>query len=184
MIVLVSSVDYNPPELNEQVPFRFTLLRMLPGPDRPDYWLGSLDTPIRWLDDDRERFVEHLVVCARWAGTEIGPGFQNLPIGIAYVTDPTQLDDADMRFDKCRYVAIGVASVIGGSATPPKPKDIIGGQIAALSDLGKLANVSFPPKVAVATTDHCRPLREVAEFLGCTCSYHYPSAYWLLPYCF
>jgi hypothetical protein len=137
MLIEVSSVDYNPPELTEQVPFSFTLLRMLPGPDRPDYWVGRLEKSIRWIDDNHERLIEHLVVCSRWAGTQIGPGFENLPIGIAYVTDRTQLDDTTVHFDKCRYVAIGVASVIEGGGRPPELTKVIGGHIARAFGVGK-----------------------------------------------
>jgi len=109
MKLTVTSVDYNPPELNEQVPFSLTLLRMIPGPDRPDYWLGVLDRPLRWIDGNHERVVKNVIVCARWQGTQIGPSFQNLPVGIAYVTDATQVDDPSVSFEKCRYVAIGMA---------------------------------------------------------------------------
>lgn len=138
MDVAVSTVDYNPPELSEQVPFTFTLLRMLPGPDRPDYWLGALRQPLRWIDKNIERSVAHVVVCARWAGTQIEEGFTNLPINIAYVIDPAQVTDPELSFDKCRYVAIGIASdVSDGRTNLPELTDILSGNIARGFGLGK-----------------------------------------------
>lgn len=119
MKLTVACVDFAPPELQEQVPFAFKVLRMIPGPDRPDYWLGELDQPLRWVSNNQERRVEHLVVCARLHGTQIGPLVQRIAIGIAYVTDRTQLDDASVSFDKCEYVAIGIASDAGGGMARP-----------------------------------------------------------------
>ncbi len=87
MELTVTSVDYAPPELSEQVPFKIKLLRVLPGGDRPDYWLGELTEPLFWLKDHRRIHIDHVVVCARWQGTQIAPFVQHLPIGIAYVTD-------------------------------------------------------------------------------------------------
>jgi hypothetical protein len=109
MKLTVTMVDHAPAELDEQVPFTFELLRPIPGPKRSGYWLGALDRPLVRIIDNHERQIDHVVVWARWQGTQIGPGFKNLPIGIAYVTDPTQLDDANVSFEKCEYVAIGTA---------------------------------------------------------------------------
>jgi len=130
MDVAVSSVDYNPPELAEQVPFTFTLLRMLPGEDRQDYWLGELRRPLQWVDDNIERSVAHVIICARWVGTQIEEGFANLPINIAYVTDPAQVTDPKVSFGKCRYVAIGIATDVGHGQPAPKLNGILTGNIA------------------------------------------------------
>jgi hypothetical protein len=104
--------DQAPPELNEQVPFKIKLLRRLPGQGRPDYWLGALLTPLFWLKGDHRIQIEYVVVCARYQGTQIEQSVQHLPIGIAYVTDQSQVT-ADTRirsiFAKCQYVAIGSA---------------------------------------------------------------------------
>jgi hypothetical protein len=137
MDVVVSSVDYNPPELAEQVPFEFALLRVLPGPDRPDYWLGALHRPMRWIDDNVEKSVEHVIICARWAGTQIEAGFANLPIGIAYVIDPSLLNEPHLSFEKCQYVAIGIASDVSGGRPPPELTDILSGNIARAFGIGK-----------------------------------------------
>ena len=71
MELAVTSVDYAPPELNEQVPFKIKLLRMLPGQDRPDYWLGELAKPLFWLKANHRIQIGHVVVCARWQGTQL-----------------------------------------------------------------------------------------------------------------
>ena len=119
MELTVTGVDYAPPELNEQVPFKVKLLRPIPGPDRPDYWLGEVSQPLLWIKDSRRIEITHLILCARWQGTRIEPHVQDLPIGIAYVTDPTQLADQTVCFEKCAYVAIGFAHETSGNATPP-----------------------------------------------------------------
>ena len=110
MKLTVTMVDHAPSELDEQVPFTFALLRPIPGPKRSGYWLGALDHPLVWIVDNHQRQIDHVVVWPRWLGPQIGPGFKN-PIGIAYVTDPTQLDNAAVSFEKCEYVAIGYAHV-------------------------------------------------------------------------
>ena len=88
MKLTVTMMDHAPNELDEQVPFTFELLRPMPGPKRSGYWLGALDRPLVWIIDNHERQIDHVVVWARSQGTQIGPGFKSLPIGIAYVTDP------------------------------------------------------------------------------------------------
>ena len=93
MELTITGVDFAPDDLYEQTPFVVDLLRELPGDDRPDYWLGELRTPIRWLQDDHEREITHLILAARWEGTRIEPGVKNLPVGIAYVTDQSVLNE-------------------------------------------------------------------------------------------
>jgi hypothetical protein len=121
MELTVTSVDYAPPELDEQVPFKVRLLRLIPGPDRPDYWLGEVVQKLRWIKDNRQIEISHVIVCARWQGTRIEPHVSDLPIGIAYLTDPTQLSDGTLHFEKCEYVAIGVAHETSGEKSPPSP---------------------------------------------------------------
>jgi len=109
MKLTVTSVDHEPSELTEQVPFKVKLLRRLPGPDRPEYWLGEMLKPLFWINDNQRVQIDHVVLWARWQDTQIAPFVRYLPIGIAYVTDPTQLTDDAVSFEKCKYVAIGVA---------------------------------------------------------------------------
>ena len=40
MQLTITSVDYAPEELDEQIPIVAELLRELPGDDRPNYWLA------------------------------------------------------------------------------------------------------------------------------------------------
>lgn len=114
MQLVITGVDYAPEELEGQVPFQVELIRELPGPDRPDYWLGEVATPLRWVHDGTERQVTHLVLAARYEGARIEPGVSDLVVGIAFVTDPSQLDDAELDFGKCVYVAIGISRDDGG----------------------------------------------------------------------
>ena len=108
----VTSVDYEPADLAAQVPFEGTLLRAIPGPDRPDYWLAQLAKPLVWDDNGRKQSISHLILSARYEGQTIQRGFPRLTIGIAYVTDSSLLSDAKLDFAKCRYVAIGEAEGI------------------------------------------------------------------------
>jgi len=110
MEIVVRSVDYAPAELDDQTPFVVELLRQIPGSDRPDYWLGALQKPLSWIDGDIHRQIDHLIICARWQNTQIQPGISNFPIGIAYVVDSSQIDDAMVDFEKTKYVAIGIAN--------------------------------------------------------------------------
>lgn len=129
MQLTITSVDYAPEDLYEQVPLVVDMIREIPGDDRPDYWLGSLRTPIRWLVDNHIREVTHLVLAARWQGTAIAVGAENLPVGIAYVTDQSVLDDKQLDLAKCVYVAIGISTETRGGAKPKPLKDILAGTI-------------------------------------------------------
>jgi hypothetical protein len=115
MQLTVTGVDYAPEELGAQLPFVVTLLRQIPGSDRPDYWLGSVSPPLRWLVDGGERAVSHVVLASRYVGEHIRPGAVDLVIGISYVTDLSLLDDAQLTLAKCAYVAIGVCRDSGAS---------------------------------------------------------------------
>lgn len=137
MQLTITTVDYAPEDLYEQVPFVVDLIRQVPGDDRPDYWVGALHVPIRWLVDNHVREVTHLVVAARWQGTEIAPGAENLPVGIAYVTDPSVLNDEHLDLAKCAYVAIGISTETGGGAKPTPLKEILSGRIARGFGTGK-----------------------------------------------
>ena len=105
----ITSVDLGPEELKGQTPLLIELLRELPGPDRPDYWLGRAVNPIRWIEGGVERQITHVVAAARLPNTRIESRVENLPVGIAFVIDMSQLEDEALDFAKCRYVAIGVA---------------------------------------------------------------------------
>lgn len=107
--LIITSVDYAPEDLHEQTPLKVNLRRKMPGDDRPDYWLGEVQTPIRWRSDVGERTITHIILAARWEGTRIARGARDLPVGIAYVVDQSLLDEPRLDFAKCSYVAIGIA---------------------------------------------------------------------------
>jgi hypothetical protein len=109
MELTVKIVDYAPTDLYEQVPFTIKVLRLVPGQDRPDYYLGELTEPLFWNNDGRRVGITHVVISARSVGARIALGVRDLGISIAYVLDPTQITDAFLDFAKCRYVAIGLA---------------------------------------------------------------------------
>lgn len=111
MRMTIIDVDYAPEELHDQLPVVAELFRQIPGTDRPDYWLGCLARPISWFVAGVEREITHLVVAARWAGDRVTPGACYLPVNLAYVTDPSLLEDERLQMTKCAYVAIGVARV-------------------------------------------------------------------------
>jgi len=114
MQLTITSIDMGPEELAAQTPIVVELLREIPGDDRPDYWLGEARRPIRSVKDGAERSITHLILAARCEGAVIRPGVQQLPIGIAFVTDASLLEDERLDFAKCDYVAIGFSSETSG----------------------------------------------------------------------
>ena len=126
----ITSVDLGPEELKGQTPLLIELLRELPGPDRPDYWLGRAVNPIRWIEGSVERQISHVVVAARLPNTRIESCVENLPVGIAFVIDMSQLEDEALDFAKCKYIAIGVAHD-KSDADKPKGSDNAASVVAA-----------------------------------------------------
>jgi len=110
MKITIHSVDYAPDDLYGQVPIVARLTREMPGDDRPDYWLGELAKPLSWSTPEGTRTIRHIVVAARLVGTRIEPGAE-LPVGIAYVTDGSQVTETRFDLNKAAYVAIGMATV-------------------------------------------------------------------------
>jgi len=76
-------------------------------------------------------------LAARWEGTTIASGATHLPLGIAYVTDMSLLNDLELDFEKCRYVAIGVGSVTTGDHPAEPLRNVIAGTIGRSFGLGK-----------------------------------------------
>lgn len=101
----ITSVDQAPEDLSAQVPFTATLLRQLPGDDRPDYWLASVEPPLRWQSST----ITHVVLAARLVGASLDARVHDLSINIALVTDASLLDEPRLSFSKCTHVAIGTA---------------------------------------------------------------------------
>ena len=107
----IRSVDYAPGDLSQQAPFRVTLVRQLPGPDRPDYWLGQLEQPLTYREGERSSLIRWVVLASRLQGQAIVAGPGSVAVGIAYVLDEMQLELPHLDLAKCRYVAIGEAFI-------------------------------------------------------------------------
>lgn len=138
--ISIDAVDVGPADLPAQLPREATLLRMLPGPDRDDYALASLSHPIRFsattallaegtydvrrlasadprtttvqADGTVEVLVYAVVLAPRLVGEQLHRTMQNFPVALAYVLDPTQLQDAAIDFTKVHYAAVAYVSVI------------------------------------------------------------------------
>lgn len=118
MELTVRGLDFASGNRSDQGPLTVTLLRELPGPDRPDYWLGALNEPLHWVSDSDGPFeISHVVLAAQWEKTRIHAGVSRLPVGVAYVTDPSLLEDDQLDVAKVHYVATGVAD----DTTPGRP---------------------------------------------------------------
>jgi hypothetical protein len=113
MRLTITSVD-GPEQLAANAPLVTDLVRQIPGLDRPDYWIAELQSPLTVVLDNFDRTITHLILAVRWEGTPIASGATHLPLGIAYVTDLSLLNDSELDFRKCHYVAIGVGSVVTG----------------------------------------------------------------------
>lgn len=97
--------DYAPADLEAHLPIVCNLLRMLPGKDRPDYWLAKCENPVKYENAN----VNYLVVTPRFVGQKIKKGMGTIALGVAYVTDESLIHDDTLSFEKCKYVAICIA---------------------------------------------------------------------------
>ena len=116
MKLTISSVDYAPVELSEQMPVAVTLIRPLASsvPNRVGAWLGVFDRPVRWTNENGKAVeITHAAVWPRAKGASIGVGARSLAIGLAYVVDPSLLEDAALDLAKTYFVAVGSASDSG-----------------------------------------------------------------------
>ncbi len=136
MKLSISSVDYAPEELHEQTPFFVKLIRQIPGDDRPDYWLGELEKPLYWNNENKSTEITYLIIAARWVGTQLKPYVENIPVGIAYVTNNAQIQEEKVDFNKCSYVAIGIATEVEGGNEPKSLTKIISGNIGKIFGIG------------------------------------------------
>lgn len=104
------SVAFAQGDRSDQVPLTVTMVRELPGPDRPDYWLAELKQPLTWVSESGSSFeVSHVVLATQWENTCFSEGATRLPVGIAYVTDMSLLEDDRLDIAKLHYVATAVA---------------------------------------------------------------------------
>jgi hypothetical protein len=135
MRLTITNID-GPEQLAAKAPLVADLVRQFPGPDRPDYWIVVLQSPLAILVDNYDRTITHLILAARWQGTAIASGATHLPLGIAYVTDMSLLNDQVLDLKKCRYVAIGVGSVTTGDHPAEPLRKVIAGTIGRAFGLG------------------------------------------------
>jgi hypothetical protein len=116
------------PELQRQLPIAAKPVRWIPGPDRPDYLLATLERPIRYHPDDQfdwgrtqaefvgtdddGRFVwiYAVIVGSLFAGTQMHAGMRNHAVRVAYVIDNTLGRDRELDFAKCDYIGQGSIS--------------------------------------------------------------------------
>ena len=136
MELTITSVDYAPGELYEQIPLVVCLIKEMPDDDRPDYWLGEVEAPIKWFHENHEQKITHLILAARWEGTSIEPHAKDLLVGIAYVVDQSLLEDDRLNFRKCEYVAIGISHENGSGEPIKKNKNIPDGAIGRFFGVG------------------------------------------------
>ena len=136
-LVAVTALDGLCAGLSDHLPLRGELLRVIPGPDRPDYALMLLDEPVvvplpagldparvpaeaRAAGPDGPRLVCHaLVICSRFVGEQLAPDMRDLAINIALVVDGSVLGDEVLDFAKAVPVDLGVLN-LAGSAAPAR----------------------------------------------------------------
>jgi hypothetical protein len=84
------------------------------APNRVGAWLGVLDRPLRWTNENgKAGEVTHAVVWPRAKGSFISAGARNLAVGLGYVIDPSLLEDEALDLAKTYFVAVGMASDSG-----------------------------------------------------------------------
>lgn len=99
------NMDNGPENLEKQLPVTIKIIRQIPGPDRPDYWLAECKKPISW----QGKPITHLIVANWLTGHKIQHGMGSVPLCVSYVTDISQLKDKRVDFNKGVYVAICMA---------------------------------------------------------------------------
>lgn len=105
MEIQLIDCDYAPQDMEEQLPITCTLIRMIPGSDRTDYWLAKCEKSVIYENEN----VNYLIIASRFVGEKIEKGMGCIVVGVAYVIDETLVQDTELNFDKCRYVAICTA---------------------------------------------------------------------------
>ena len=105
MRLKITSVDYAPDDLYKQVPFTVSLIRKMKGIDRPDYWLAKVHKTLT-CEKGKTKGINYIILAPRLVGTSIQEGIGKILLGLAYVVEETLLQDIDLNFNKCEYVAI------------------------------------------------------------------------------
>ena len=105
MKIQLINCESAPQDMEAQMPITCTLMRTIPEARRADYWLAKCKKPVSY----ENVMVNYLVVAPRFVGDEIKKGMGQVVVGVAYVMDETLIQDDELNFDKCRYVAICTA---------------------------------------------------------------------------
>ena len=122
---VITHLDLGPEELADLLPVRATVVRVMPGSDRPDYLLCRPDSVISFRPPsgfDMERVqpalraqdapyplagVRFLVICTRFVGEAFRVGMTDLAVNIAYVIDESLAEDESIDFGKLEFAAVG-----------------------------------------------------------------------------
>jgi hypothetical protein len=122
---VITRLDVGPEELSAVLPLRARVIRVMPGPDRPDYVLCFVERPIPFRPpagfdlsrvhpesitrDARGELVaiQGIVICTRLVGDSFRGGMKDLAINLAYVIDNSLTHDVQVDFGKLEYAAIG-----------------------------------------------------------------------------
>jgi hypothetical protein len=60
----IDGID-GPDILADNAPIFVELVRQIPGPDRPDYWIAALDTALDVTVEKHHQTVTHLILAPR-----------------------------------------------------------------------------------------------------------------------
>jgi hypothetical protein len=113
-VVIIDQVDAGPASLADAVPVRAELLRLIPGPDRPDYALAVLEHPIAVPPDEAVgggRTVHAVVMAPRLVGQQFAPDLRDLQVALAYVIDDSLATDDTLDLAKVGYVAVATLNL-------------------------------------------------------------------------
>jgi hypothetical protein len=110
----ISSIEKGPKELELQLPIKAKALKELPGKDRPDYILVSLESSIMWVNKEKgiNKEIDFLVLCAKFKGQTVNSDMKEMTVAVAYVIDNSIEQDVMLNFKKCKYIAVAKASAV------------------------------------------------------------------------
>ena len=128
---IIEKIDVGPDDLLDQLPLLGQVLKVMPGPDRPDYVVAKLNKPISYKVSRRElkrakiRYEElppevivwkrskatititGLLFIPHFVGANFHHGMVDMPIAIAYVLDPAVFTDEVLNLSKACPVGAG-----------------------------------------------------------------------------
>jgi hypothetical protein len=111
-ILEILGLDYTSDEFDIKTPFTVHLINMIPGSERPDYWIGKLDNSFTWSKQNKEYEINYDTIATRWEGIEFGNNEAFIPVGISFVLDEDQVSETELDLNKVEYVAVGTAREI------------------------------------------------------------------------